>query len=108
MPHKSVDEQLADLLRGERERGEGGEAAKTIAKTLKLFLRTHRRGTVMGIARAALLRLVLPSVVVLVAGFWLSWIKAWGDQNWFARSGGLVTFLSGYYVIASRQCLAIS
>jgi hypothetical protein len=39
-------------------------------------------------------------IALLCAGFYASWIKLWGDQNWFARSGGLVAFIAGSWLVA--------
>ena len=38
---------------------------------------------------------------LLALGFYGSWVKFWSDQNWFARSGGLVTFIAGWNVLAT-------
>jgi hypothetical protein len=41
------------------------------------------------------------SFALLFLGFYGSWIKFWGDQNWFARAGGLVTFIAGWIVLVT-------
>jgi hypothetical protein len=44
----------------------------------------------------------LLSFILLALGFYGSWIRLWGDQNWFARSGGLVTFIGGWIVLVTE------
>jgi hypothetical protein len=41
------------------------------------------------------------SVMLLAAGFYASWTRFLGDQNWLARSGGLVTFVAGWNVLTT-------
>jgi hypothetical protein len=41
------------------------------------------------------------SFALIALGLYGSWIKFWGDQNWFARAGGLVTFIAGWIVLAT-------
>jgi hypothetical protein len=41
---------------------------------------------------------------IMLVGFLMSAGKVLGDQNWFARSGGIVTFISGYWeLVADRH-----
>jgi hypothetical protein len=42
-------------------------------------------------------------LIILAAGFYASWIKLWGDQNWFARAGGIVTFIGGWFVLVADR-----
>jgi uncharacterized membrane protein len=42
-------------------------------------------------------------LVILAAAFYASWIKFWGDQNWFARAGGIVTFVGGWFVLVADR-----
>src|SRR5262249_41821591 len=43
----------------------------------------------------------LIGVLLLAAGFYASWVKIWGDQNWLSRAGGLVTFIAGWNVLVT-------